>query len=99
MTLRESIRNHAVTILLINEVKKEFFTTIKEGKGQYTLILDDLGNDPITFGTTVRVLPFIHQKNQVNFDSLSRIVIFLVLFIIGIISLTPRVVGICIKDE
>ena len=85
MTLRESLRKPTVAILLINKFEKQFFSTIKEDEEQYAPIIDHLGKVPITVGTAIRALPFIHQNNQVNFDSL---------FIIGIINLTPRVAGI-----
>jgi len=57
MTLRESIRNHTVKILLINEFKKHFFSTIKEDKGRYKLIINDLGKVPIDVGSVRSCIP------------------------------------------
>jgi hypothetical protein len=62
MTPRKSIRNYIMTILVINEIKKQFFSTIKEDEGQYTVNTDALAKVPLTFRTTFRLLPFMHKK-------------------------------------
>jgi hypothetical protein len=99
MTLRKSIRNYIMTILVINEIKKQFFSTIKEYEGQYRVHTNALAKVPITSSNTFRLLPFIHKKNRVSLDSHSGIIVFMVLFINRIINLTARVAGICMKDE
>jgi hypothetical protein len=64
------------------------FTTFKpDVQGEYTLIITNLGSNPVKVGGTFGYLPIIGNNNQVNLQPLSGIMVGIILFIVGIITL------------
>jgi hypothetical protein len=66
----------------------ELFTTFKpDVQGEYTLIITNLGSNPVKVGGIFGYLPIIGNNNQVNLQPLSVIMVGIILFIVGIITL------------
>ena len=64
------------------------FTTFKpDVQGEYTLIITNLGSNPVKVGGIFGYLPIIRNNNQVNLQPLSGIMVGITLFIVGIITL------------
>lgn len=64
------------------------FTTFKpDVQGEYTLIITNLGSNPVKVGGIFGYLPIIRNNNQVNLQPLSGIMVGIILFIVGIITL------------
>ena len=64
------------------------FTTFKpDVQGEYTLIITNLGSNPVKVGGIFGYLPIIGNNNQVNLQPLSGIMVGIILFIVGIITL------------
>jgi hypothetical protein len=99
-TLRETIRNPNGIIMTSNEFTKEFFTTFKpDVTGNYTITLDNLGNNPVSIGVFVGNLPFIGANNQINFNSLTGIIVGPLLIIAGIIILIAGVIVLAVDRQ
>src|SRR5947209_4957732 len=91
--LRETIRNPNGVIMTSNEFTKQIFTTFKPDiTGKYTVTIYNLGNSPVSIGVLAGNLPFIGANNKVNFNSLSGIIVGIILTIAGIIVLIAGVV-------
>lgn len=56
-------------------------------QGEYTLIITNLGSEPVKIGGIFGYLPIIGNNNQVNLQPLSGIIAGVILFIVGIITL------------
>jgi hypothetical protein len=64
------------------------FTTFNpDVQGEYTLIITNLGSEPVKIGGIFGYLPIIGNNNQVNLQPLSGIIAGVILFIVGIITL------------
>src|SRR6266581_6960758 len=91
--LRETVRNPNGVIIASNEFTKQFLTTFKPDiTGKYTVTIYNLGNSPVSIGVLAGNLPFVGANNKVNFNSLSGIIVGVILTIAGIIVLIAGVI-------
>src|SRR6266581_2878793 len=91
--LRETVRNPNGVIMTSNEFTKQIFTTFKpDVTGKYTVTIYNLGDSRVSIGVLAGNLPFIGANNKVNFNSLSGIIVGIILTIAGIIVLIAGVV-------
>ena len=91
--LRETVRNPNGVIMTSNEFKKQFFTTFKPDiTGKYIVTIYNLGDSSVSIGVLAGNLPFIGTNNQVNLNSLSGIIVGVILAIAGIIVLIAGVI-------
>jgi hypothetical protein len=91
--LRETVRNPNGIIMTTNEFTGAFFATFKPDiTGKYTVTIYNLGHIPVTVAVLVGNLPFVGVNNQVNLNSLSGIIVGVILSIIGIIVLIAGVI-------
>jgi uncharacterized RDD family membrane protein YckC len=91
--LRETVRNPNGIIMTSNDFTKQFFTTFKPDiTGKYAVTIYNLGNNPVSIGVIAGNLPFIGANNKVNFNSLSGIIVGIILTIAGIIVLIAGVI-------
>jgi hypothetical protein len=68
-----------------NEFSGQDFRTFKPDiTGKYTVTIYILGRNPVSVGVLVGNLPFVGTNNQVNLNSLSGIIVGVILSIIGI---------------
>jgi hypothetical protein len=94
--LRESIQDPSGRIVYTNEFSETFFTTFKPNMtGEYTLLISNLGSNPVNIDGVFGFIPFTGDggDEQAILNSLNSIVTGVILFIIGIIAL---IVGIII---
>jgi len=64
----------------------DFFTMFKPDiTGKYTVTVYNLGHIPVSVGVLVGNLPFVGANNQVNLNSLSVIIVGVILSITGIL--------------
>jgi uncharacterized RDD family membrane protein YckC len=90
--LRETVRNPNGVIMTSNEFTKQFFTTFKPDiTGKYTVTIYNLGDSTVSIGVLAGNLPFVGANNKVNFNSLSGIIVGVILTIAGIIVLIAGV--------
>jgi hypothetical protein len=93
-SLREIVRDSTGKILSQNDLSKQFFTTFKPTfPGTYTLIISNLGSNPIKVGALFGSATFVNENNQVNINLFTGVIAGLILIVIGIITL---IVGIII---
>jgi hypothetical protein len=93
-SLREVVRDSNGKILSQNDLSKQFFTTFKPTiAGTYTLIISNLGSNPIRVGTLFGSATFVNENNQININLFTGVISGLILKVIGIITL---IVGIII---
>lgn len=86
--LGETVRNPNGIIMTSNNFTKQFFTTFKpDVSGKYTVTIYNFGHTPVSVGAVAGNLPFIGANNQVNLNSLSGIIVGVILTITGIIIL------------
>ena len=91
--LRETVRNPNGVIMISNEFAKQFFTTFKPDiTGKYTVTIYNLGNSPVSIGVLAGNLPFVGANNQVNLNSLSGIIVGVILTIAGIIVVIAGII-------
>jgi uncharacterized RDD family membrane protein YckC len=91
--LRETVRNPNGVIMTSNEFTKQIFITFKPDiTGKYTITIYNLGNSPVSIGVLAGNLPFIGANNQVNFNSLSGILVSIILTVAGIIVLIAGII-------
>src|SRR5437879_1701362 len=91
--LRETVRNPNGVIMTSNEFTKQIFTTFKpDVTGKYTVTIYNLGDSRVSIGVLAGNLPFIGANNKVNFNSLSGIIVGIILTIAGIIVLIAGVI-------
>jgi hypothetical protein len=82
--LRETVRNPNGIIMTSNEFTGAFFTTFKpDMAGKYTVTIYNLGHTPVSVDVLVGNLPFVGANNQVNLNSLSGIILGVILSISG----------------
>ena len=71
-----------------NNENDDLFTTFKpDTQGEYTLIITNLGSEPVKVGGIFGYIPIIGNNNQVSLQPLSGIIAGVILFIVGIITL------------
>ena len=76
-----------------NEFTKQIFTTFKPDiTGKYTVTIYNLGDSRVSIGVLAGNLPFIGANNKVNLNSLSGIIVGIILTIAGIIVLIAGVI-------
>ena len=64
------------------------FTILRpDVEGEYTLIIANLGSNPVKIGGAFGYLPIIGSNNQLNLQPLSGIIVGVILFSVGIITL------------
>ncbi len=86
--LRETVRNPNGVIITSNEFTKQFFMTFKPAiTGKYIVTIYNLGNSNVSVDVSAGNLPFISANNKVNFNSLSGVIVGIILTIAGIIVL------------
>jgi uncharacterized RDD family membrane protein YckC len=91
--LREAVRNPNGVIMTSNEFTKQIFTTFKPDiTGKYTVTIYNLGDSRVSIGVLAGNLPFIGANNKVNFNSLSGIIVGIILTIAGVIVLIAGVI-------
>jgi hypothetical protein len=91
--LRETVLNPSGIIMTSNEFTGAFFTTFKPDiPGKYTVTIYNLGHTPVSVGVLVGNLPFVGSNNQVNLNSLSGIIVGVILSITGIIVLIAGII-------
>ncbi len=91
--LRETVLNPSGIIMTSNEFTGAFFTTFKPDiPGRYTVTIYNLGHTPVSVGVLVGNLPFVGSNNHVNLNSLSGIIVGVILSIIGIIVLIAGII-------
>ena len=91
--LREIVPNPNGVIMTSNEFTKQFFMTFKPDiTGKYTVTIYNLGNSNVSIDVLAGNLPFIGANNKVNFNSLSGIIVGIILTIAGIIVLIAGVI-------
>jgi hypothetical protein len=91
--LREVVLNPNGIIMTSNEFSGQDFRTFKPDiTGKYTVTIYNLGRNPVSVGVLVGNLPFVGSNNQVNLNSLSGIIVGVILSIIGIIVLIAGVI-------
>jgi len=91
--LRETVRNPNGVIMTSNEFTKQIFIIFKPDiAGKYTVTIYNLGNIPVSIGVLAGNVPFIGANNKVNFNSLSGIIVGIILTIVGIIVLIAGVI-------
>jgi hypothetical protein len=74
--LREVVRNPNGIIMASNDFTGQDFRTFKPDiTGMYTVIIYNLGRNPVSVGVLVSNLPFVGANNQVNLNSLSGIIV------------------------
>lgn len=56
-------------------------------QGQYTLIVTNLGSEPVKVGGIFGYIPIIGNNNQVSLQPLIGIIAGVILFIVGVITL------------
>ena len=86
--LRETVLNPNGVIITSNEFTKQFFMSFKPAfTGKYTVTIYNLGNSNVSIDVLAGNLPFIGTNNKINFNSLSGVLIGIILTIAGIIVL------------
>ena len=92
--LRETVRNPNGVIMTSNEFTKQFIMTFRPDiAGKYTVTIYNLGNSNVSIAVLAGNLQFIGTNNKVNFNSLSGIIVGIILTIAGIIVLIAGVIG------
>src|SRR5215469_10186392 len=91
--LGETVRNPNGVIITSNEFTKQFFMTFKPAiTGNYIVTIYNLGNNNVSIDVLAGNLPFISANNKVNFNSLSGVIVGIILTIAGIIVLIAGVI-------
>jgi hypothetical protein len=91
--LRETVRNPNGIIMTSNEFTGQLFTTFKPDIiGKYTVTIYNLEHTPVSVSLLVGNLPFVGANNQVNLNSLSGIIVGVILSIIEIIVLIAGII-------
>jgi uncharacterized RDD family membrane protein YckC len=91
--LRESARNPNGVIMTSNEFTKQFIMTFRPAiTGQYTVTIYNLGNSNVSIDVLAGNLPFIGTNNKINFNSISGVIVGIILSIAGIIVLIAGVI-------
>jgi len=86
--LRETVRNPNGIIITSNEFTKQFIMTFKPAiTGKYIVTIYNLGNSNVSVDVSAGNFPFISANNKVNFNSLSGVIVGIILTIAGIIVL------------
>lgn len=99
--MREEIRNPSGVVINKNQFNsssgsedndgddnEDLFTTFKpDVQGQYTIIITNLGSEPVKVGGIFGYIPIIGNNNQVSLQPLIGIIAGVILFIVGIITL------------
>jgi uncharacterized RDD family membrane protein YckC len=86
--LRETVRNPYGVIITSNEFTKQFFMTFKPAiTGKHTITIYNLGNSNVSIDVLAGNLPFIGTNNKINFNTLSGVIVGIILTIAGIIVL------------
>ena len=91
--LRETVRNPNGIIMTNNGFTGQLFTTFKPDIiGKYTVTIYNLEHTPVSVSLLVGNLPFVGANNQVNLNSLSGIIVGVILSITGIIVLIAGII-------
>src|SRR5215469_4710249 len=91
--LRETVRNPNGIIITSNEFTKQFIMTFKPAiTGKYIVTIYNLGNSNVRVDVSAGNIPFISTNNKVNFNSLSGVIVGVILTIAGIIVLIAGVI-------
>lgn len=76
-----------------NDFTGRFFSTFKPDiTGKYTVTVYNLGHTSVSVGVLVGNLPFVGANNQVNLNSLSGIIVGVILSISGIVVLIVGII-------
>jgi hypothetical protein len=88
MSLREVVKDPVGKILSQNTFSKQFFTTFRATtQGTYTLIISNLGSNPVKVGALFGPATFVNENNQININLFGGVIAGIALVIIGIITL------------
>jgi hypothetical protein len=92
-SLREVVRDSNGRILSQNDLSKQFFTTFKPTiPGTYTLVISNLGSNPVRVAALFGSATFVNENNQININLFTGVIAGLVLIGIGIITLIAGII-------
>src|SRR5215469_6601572 len=98
--LRETVLNPNGIIITSNEFTKQFIMTFKPAiTGKYIVTIYNLGNSNVSVDVSAGNLPFISANNKVNFNSLSGVIVGIILTIAGIIVLIAGVIVLILDNK
>jgi hypothetical protein len=93
MSLREVVKDPVGKILSQNTFSKQFFTTFRATtQGTYTLIISNLGSNPVKVGALFGPATFVNENNQININLFGGVIAGIALVIIGIITLIAGII-------
>jgi len=93
ISLREVVRDSNGRILSQNDLSKQFFTTFKPTiPGTYTLVIANLGSNPVRVGALFGAATFVNENNKININLFTGVIAGLVLIGIGIITLIAGII-------
>jgi hypothetical protein len=93
ISLREVVRDSNGRILSQNDLSKQFFTTFKPTiAGTYTLVISNLGSNPVRVAALFGAATFVNENNQININLFTGVIAGLVLIGIGIITLIAGII-------
>jgi hypothetical protein len=93
ISLREVVRDSNGRILSQNDLSKQFFTTFKPTiAGTYTLVISNLGSNPVRVAALFGSATFVNENNQININLFTGVIAGLVLIGIGIITLIAGII-------
>jgi hypothetical protein len=91
--LREVVKDPVGKILSQNTFSKQFFTTFKPTtQGIYTLVISNLGSNPVKVGALFGPATFVNENNQININLFGEIIAGIALVVIGIITLIAGII-------
>jgi hypothetical protein len=93
MGLREVVADSTGRILSQNDLTKQSFTTFKPTvPGKYTLIISNLGSNPVRVGALFGSATFVNENNQINITLFTGVIAGLILIGIGVITLIAGII-------
>jgi hypothetical protein len=91
--LREVVKDPLGKILTQNTFSKQFFTTFKPTtQGTYTLVISNLGSNPVKVGALFGPATFVNDNNQININLFAEVIAGITLVVIGIITLIAGII-------
>jgi hypothetical protein len=93
ISLRVVVRDSNGRILSQNDLSKQFYTTFKPTiPGTYTLVISNLGSNPVRVAALFGSATFVNENNQININLFTGVIAGLVLIGIGIITLIAGII-------
>jgi hypothetical protein len=91
--LREVVADSTGRILSQNDLTKQSFTTFNPTvPGKYTLIISNLGSNPVRVGALFGSATFVNENNQININLFTGVIAGLILIGIGVITLITGII-------